>query len=193
MICVTKLPTRVQLCYNQYVLHDSYVRSRKAGFTLVEVLVVCAIMAILMALVIPLFSGEQTKAHDSTYQQEEAVAYQAAKSYAVANSGNFDLGSTTCGTAGTLTANSVCSDVWNADPELSNIVSNANVGTGTGAGSVGVGQTTGSAGTPANTFFAVATDSAGYYVIYKVIGGVVLSCPAQKTSSTLTTSTTLCP
>src|ERR1035437_1739016 len=60
-------------------------RSRQAGFTLVELLVVILIVAVLIAVAAPSFLGQTQKAHDSAAQQELTVAYKAATAAAVDN------------------------------------------------------------------------------------------------------------
>jgi prepilin-type N-terminal cleavage/methylation domain-containing protein len=61
---------------------------RTDGFTLIELLVVILIIGILIAVSAPSFLGQTQKAHDSAAQQDNAVAYQNAKAYAVGSTGN---------------------------------------------------------------------------------------------------------
>jgi prepilin-type N-terminal cleavage/methylation domain-containing protein len=56
---------------------------KDGGFTLIELLVVILIISILIAVSAPSFLGQTKKAHASAAAQNMAVAYKAAKSYAV--------------------------------------------------------------------------------------------------------------
>jgi len=68
-------------------------RRRRRGFTLVEVLLVLAILGVIAAMVVPNLIGAQGKANDQAARNSISGLEQALKLYAVANGGSFPEGS----------------------------------------------------------------------------------------------------
>lgn len=68
-------------------------RRRRRGFTLVEVLLVLAILGVIAAMVVPNLIGTQTVANIKAAQSSIAGLENAVKLYAVANGGAFPEGS----------------------------------------------------------------------------------------------------
>ena len=60
-------------------------RNNKKGFTIVELVIVIAVIAILAAVLIPTFSGVVDKAQESAAQQELVAAYKEAFALAIAD------------------------------------------------------------------------------------------------------------
>lgn len=67
-------------------------KMNKKGFTIVELVIVIAVIAILAAVMIPTFGGIIKKANASAVQQEAAAAYKEAYALAIAD-GQIDAGS----------------------------------------------------------------------------------------------------
>ena len=63
-------------------------RTSKKGFTIVELVIVIAVIAILAAVMIPTFSSVIGKARDSAALQEATAAYKAALAEALADDGD---------------------------------------------------------------------------------------------------------
>ena len=64
------------------------------GFTIVELVIVIAVIAILAAVMIPTFSGIVTKAQESAEMQKVAAAYKEAYAMALADDGKIATGNT---------------------------------------------------------------------------------------------------
>ena len=69
-------------------------KMNKKGFTIVELVIVIAVIAILAAVMIPTFGGIIKKANDSAVKQEVAAAYKEAYALAIAD-GVIENGATT--------------------------------------------------------------------------------------------------
>jgi prepilin-type N-terminal cleavage/methylation domain-containing protein len=69
-------------------------KMNKKGFTIVELVIVIAVIAILAAVMIPTFGGIIKKANASAVQQESAAAYKEAYALAIAD-GQITAGSKT--------------------------------------------------------------------------------------------------
>lgn len=65
-------------------------RTSKKGFTIVELVIVIAVIAILAAVMIPTFSSVIGKARDSAALQEATAAYKAALAEALADDGSAE-------------------------------------------------------------------------------------------------------
>jgi prepilin-type N-terminal cleavage/methylation domain-containing protein len=65
-------------------------RTRRGGFTLVELLVVVAILGILAAIAIPAFSGRQAKAYDARVRQDARNAATGEEAYYLDTLAYFD-------------------------------------------------------------------------------------------------------
>ncbi len=68
-------------------------RRRRRGFTLVEVLLVLAILGVIAAMVVPNLIGAQGKANEQAARNSISGFAKAAELYAVANGGSFPEGS----------------------------------------------------------------------------------------------------
>lgn len=64
--------------------------SNKKGFTIVELVIVIAVIAILAAVMIPTFGNVIEKANDSSRQQAAAAAYKEAYAVAMTNDGEIN-------------------------------------------------------------------------------------------------------
>ena len=69
-------------------------RNNKKGFTIVELVIVIAVIAILAGVLIPTFSGVVKKAQESAAIQEATNAYKEALALALANDGYITAGET---------------------------------------------------------------------------------------------------
>lgn len=65
-------------------------RTHKKGFTIVELVIVIAVIAILAAVLIPTFSGVISKANESAALQKATNAYKEAYALALADDGKID-------------------------------------------------------------------------------------------------------
>ncbi|MEG0015154.1 MAG: type II secretion system protein [Gordonibacter sp.] len=68
------------------------VREEKGGFTLAELLIVVAIILVLVAIAIPVFTGAQNSAKEATHDANIRAAKSATMVYVLEN--NVDLGTT---------------------------------------------------------------------------------------------------
>src|SRR5262249_8895526 len=66
------------------------VRRRSPGFTMIELMVVVAILGVLVAIAIPEFAGRQGKAYDARVMQDARNAATAEEAYFDDNSAYFD-------------------------------------------------------------------------------------------------------
>lgn len=86
------------------------VRENKKGFTLAELLIVVAIIGVLVAVSIPIFTGQLTKARRATNQANARAAYAAASAAYLSGDtvvgGSYTIkdGKFTSGTASTIAA-----------------------------------------------------------------------------------------
>ena len=65
-------------------------KMNKKGFTIVELVIVIAVIAILSAVMIPTFSGIVQKANDSALEQKIAAAYKEAMANELADDGLYN-------------------------------------------------------------------------------------------------------
>jgi len=89
-------------------------RMNKKGFTIVELVIVIAVIAILAAVLIPTFSSIITKADESAATQAATAAYKEAYALALADGSIADTEEITCENSWKVTftaSNGVISDV----------------------------------------------------------------------------------
>ena len=90
-------------------------KMNKKGFTIVELVIVIAVIAILAAVMIPTFSGIVTKANVSALEQKVSAAYKEAMAIELADDGQYN-GSVTPNTVNNITfvfdANGNCVASW---------------------------------------------------------------------------------
>lgn len=72
-------------------------KMNKKGFTIVELVIVIAVIAILAAVLIPTFTGVINAAHESAALQEATASYKDAYAVALADDGVIDETSVTAG------------------------------------------------------------------------------------------------
>lgn len=80
------------------------VRERREGFTMAELLIVVAIIAVLVAIAIPVFNGQLEKSRDAVSVSNLRAAYAEASA---AKIGNADAGAAKLNSDGTVTVSGV--------------------------------------------------------------------------------------
>lgn len=94
--------------------------AREQGFTLIELLVVILIIGILLAVAIPSFLNQTSKANVSAIEQQINTVYEAAKSEATSNNGYYPWDSSS--TPPSLEEVTLDQAILSSEPELADVL-----------------------------------------------------------------------